>query len=116
MSDENVTIKLTPFERTVIASFLPRQSSVHIGQKILELRSELSLTDEEDKLLEVNYLPNGDIMFGNKKELHHTEEKEFIFSNQKLRIISDSLLEADKQERMPVDEKIHNLFHKITGI
>lgn len=110
---ESISIEVSPFERVVISAFLPHRASVHIGQKIIKMRERLDLTMEEENEYKVEYMPNGSVAFNNKHDLHYTRLHEMTFSESEFKIIKDAFKKADKEERLPTDKNIHNLYEKI---
>lgn len=107
-------VQLSAFERIVLMNLLPERASRHKGLLITQIRDKLSLSDEELEKYDVTVYQNGNIMFGNEVgDKPFTEFKAFEFPRQKMVIIRDSLKKADKEERLPTDPKVFNLYDKI---
>lgn len=122
MSEETKlkTLGLTPFERIVLQGLLPGQASRHEGMLIAQIRETLSLEDDELVKYKVNFEQNGSVTFGDPSQNGSTEAttdtKEFEFAPQKMQIIKKALKDADREGRLPVDEKVHNLFDKVIEV
>lgn len=119
-TEDKIELRLSPFERIVILNMLPQRASYHKGILIEQIKDKLSLDDGEISKYNVQYLENGNVIFGEngqalpeKEKPAFIDKRKFYFPKQKFNIIKSAFQKSDNENRLPVDPMVHKLYEKI---